>query len=209
MKKLLLTTMMLTLSLLANTPAPKNGCILSQEGEVTVGWEAYKTFAKKGVRGLFGKTTYQAAKKEGKNFKEILVGSQLTIDTQSVNTKNAARDKTLVMHFFNLLTNHTIHAKIIDIHAKSKEMGKPKTGTIMIEITMNDITKNIPMNYTYTKGVMQAIGYIDILDFQGSKALASINKACFDLHQGKTWSDVTINFTMHIKADLCHVPIKK
>jgi hypothetical protein len=65
------------------------------------------------------------------------------------------------------------------------------------------------MAYTYQKGIMHAQGYIDILDFQGSKALASINKACFDLHKGKTWNDVSISFEMKIKADLCHVNIKQ
>ncbi len=208
MKKLLLTIMILSLSLFANTTTPKTGCVLSQTGDIIVGWTAYKTPSKKGVSGIFDTTTYTPANKEGKNFKEILVGSTLSIKTDSINSKNEGRDKKLVEQFFKLFSTDNINAKITDIQAKSKETGKPKTGTIMIDINMNGITKNIPMDYTYQKGTMHAKGYIDILDFQGSKALASINKACFDLHQGKTWSDVAITFEMQIKADLCNVAIK-
>jgi len=208
MKKLLLTIMILSTALFANTPAPKTGCVLSQDGAIIVGWTAYKTAAKKGVGGIFDHVTYTPAQKEGKNFKEILVGATLTIDTKSVNSKNEGRDKKLVAQFFQRFSSDKITAKITDIQAKSKETGKPKTGTIMIDITMNGITKNIPMSYIYQKGVMHGQGYIDILDFQGSKALASINKACFDLHKGKTWSDVAITFDMPIKADLCNITIK-
>ena len=208
MKKLFITIMILSLSLYANSTSVKNGCVLSQKGQITVGWTAFKTPAKKGVSGLFDKVTYTPARKEGKNFKEILVGSTLNIDTNSVNSNNEGRDKKLQKEFFQLFSSDTITAKVTDIVAASKETGKPKTGTIMIEITMNAVTKNIPMHYVYTKGIMKAEGFIDLFDFQGLKALTSINKACFTLHQGKTWNDVAIRFTMPIKADLCHVDIK-
>ena len=208
MKKLLLTIMILSLSLFANTPVAKMGCVLSQTGDVIVGWTAYKTPSKKGVSGIFDTSTYTPANKEGKNFKEILVGSTLAINTTSINSENEGRDKKLVEQFFKLFSTDIITAKITDIQAKSKETGKPKTGTIMIDINMNGVTKNIPMHYTFQKGTMHAHGFLDILDFQGSKALASINKACFDLHQGKTWNDVAITFDMQIKADLCNVNIK-
>ncbi len=208
MKKLLLSIMILSLSLIAETTTSKTGCVLSQTGKVTVGWKAYKTPAKIGVGGTFDKVIYTPAKKEGKNFREILVGATLKIETNSVNSNNEGRDKKLINAFFALLSSDTITAKVVDIQAKSKVTGKPKTGTIMIEITMNNITKTVPMQYSYNKGIMQADGFIDLFDFQASKALSSINKACFALHKAKTWNDVSISFTMQIKADLCNVSIK-
>ena len=209
MRKVLLTIMILSTMLFANETTPKTGCILSQEGAVSVGWKAYKTPAKIGVGGVFDDVTYTPAKKEGKNFKEILVGASATINTASVNSKNEGRDKKLVASFFKLLGATNISAKIIDIKATSKHDEKPRTGLITVTIMMNGISKDIPMNYTYDKGTMKASGYIDLFDFQASKALASINKACFDLHKGKTWNDVAINFTLHIKADLCNTSIVK
>jgi len=209
MKKLLLTIMILSTALLAEGKVTKTGCVLSQEGAVTVGWKAYKTAAKIGVGGVFDDVTYTGAKKEGKNFKEILVGSSVSINTNSVNSKNEGRDKKLVASFFKLLGAQTIDAKIIDIKQTSEKSQRPRKGIITTTIMMNGISKDIPMNYTYNKGVMEAEGFIDLFDFQASKALASINKACFELHKGKTWNDVAINFSLSIKADLCNTTITK
>lgn len=209
MKKLLLTIMILSTALLAEGKVAKTGCILSQEGAVTVGWKAYKTAAKLGVGGIFDDVTYTAAKKEGKNFKEILIGSSVVINTNSVNSKNEGRDKKLVASFFKLLGAETISAKILDITQTSKKRERPRKGIITTNITMNGISKDVPMNYVYDKGAMKAEGFIDLFDFQASKALTSINKACFDLHKGKTWNDVAINFSLNIKADLCNTPISK
>ena len=209
MKKLLLSIMILATTLLAEGEVHKTGCILSQDGTVTVGWKAYKTPEKIGVGGIFDDVVYTAIKKEGKNFKEILIGSSVTINTNSVNSKNAGRDQKLVASFFKLLGSPSINAKIIDIKQTSEKKKRPRAGTITITITMNSISKDIPMHYIYNKGVMKAEGYIDLFDFQASKALASINKACFDLHKGKTWNDIAINFSLNIKADLCNTAITK
>ncbi len=209
MKKLLLTCLILTTTLFAEQITPKTGCILSQEGAVNVGWKAYKTAAKIGVSGVFDDVIYTAAQKEGKNFKEILVGSSVRINTNSVNSKNEGRDKKLVASFFKLLGAETITAKIIDIKATSPKGERPRKGIITTSIMMNGISKDIPMKYTYHKGLMQAEGFIDLFDFQASHALSSINKACFDLHKGKTWNDVAISFSLHIKADLCNTAISK
>ena len=203
MKRILVILTMLTSFIQAEISAPKSGCILSQEGEVTVGWKAYKTSAKIGVSGGFNDVSYTAAAKEGKNFKGILVGSTVIINTNSVNSKNEGRDLKLLNSFFKILSDEKITAKIVDIKTKSKEMGKPKTGTLMVDIIMNGITKLSPINYIYDKGIMRGEGFIDLFDFGASKALTSINKACFDLHEGKTWSDVSIEFRMNIKATLC------
>jgi hypothetical protein len=74
---------------------------------------------------------------------------------------------------------------------------------------MNEKTLTIPMQYIYNKDKFDAAGTIDLLDFSASDALSFINKSCFDLHKGKTWSDVSISFSTTIEATLCHVKIKK
>ena len=206
MKKLFLASLLLSTALFAEQATLKTGCVLSQEGAVVVGWKAYKTPAKLGVGGLFDDITYKAAKKEGKNFKEILIGSSVLINTNSVNSHNEGRDKKLVASFFKLLGSKTIDAKILDIKQTSEKKERPRKGVITTSITMNGISKDIPMTYTYDKGTMKAEGFIDLFDFQASNALSSINKACFVLHKGKTWNDVAINFSLNIKADLCDTP---
>ncbi len=203
MKKLLFSMAVLSSLIYAGEATKKPSCILSQEGAVEINWKSYKTAAKIGVGGSFDDVSYTAIKKEGKNFKEILVGSSVTIYTNKVNSKHEDRDLKLTNSFFNILNDKKITAKIIEIKAQEKEMNKPKTGTLIVEITMNGVTKKVPLKYIHDKGIMRADGFIDILDFKASKALASINKACSDLHDGKTWSDVAIGFKMNIKATLC------
>ena len=189
--------------------AQKSGCILAQKGKVTAAWMAYKTPLKKGVSGVFDSVKYTAVAAKGKNFREILVGSSVVIDTTSVNSKNKGRDAKLVKFFFKQMNSTTINAKIVDIKADKRIKGKPRTGVVTLDITMNGVRKKVPMKYTFADSVFAAKGVIDVFDFSANIALASINKACFDLHQGKTWNDVTIAFTTHIEATLCHAkPLK-
>jgi hypothetical protein len=199
MLKMLLSSALLFSLVQANDPS-KGSCELSQEGAFGVNFVAYKTAAKKGVGASFDSVKYTAIAPKGKNFREILVGSSVVIDTKSVNSKNKGRDEKLVKFFFGQMKGETITAKILDYKAIKVDRGQPKKGTLFTEITMNGVTKKVPMNYKLKDGVLTADGVIDIFDFSGNSALASINKACFDLHKGKTWNDVSISFSTKIKA---------
>ena len=195
-----------TLLLFSTIVYAKSDCVLVQSNDVNISWKAYKTLAKLGVKGHFSSVAYTPAHKEGKNFRELFVGSKVTIDTTKIDTGNPSRDNTLVKMFFKKLKNTTIKAEIIDIQKTDRHIkGKPRTGMLKVSVTMNRKTLLIPMQYRYDKGHFQAFGTIDLFDFDGSKALASINQSCYDLHKGKTWNDVTIGFSTTIKATLCKV----
>ncbi len=200
MKKIiLLTAALITLSFGAG------GCLLTQSKSIEVSWKAYKTPAKLGVGGKFTSIEYKPASLDGKNFRDLFVGSTVKIDKSRISTGNEGRDKTLVDSFFDILGGKYIVAKIVDIKATSKhEKGKPKKGVITAEITMNGKSVRVPMRYTYKDGDFEAVGTIDLFDFAGFKALKSINQACYDLHEGKTWNDVEIRFHTTIKATLCN-----
>ncbi len=193
-----------TLSSAEEMGAKGGSCILSQDGPISVSWKAYKTPSKVGVSGVFDSVKYTAIAPKGNNFREIFVGSTVLINTASVNSKNTGRDIKLVKFFFEQMNSNNITAKIVDIKSDKRVRGKPKTGVLSVAVTMNGITKNIPMSYIFNKGDLSATGNIDLLDFSASKALSSINEACFDLHKGKTWSDVTIGFQTNIKFELCN-----
>lgn len=186
------------------------GCILVQPSDINVTWKAYKTLGKLGVGGKFTSVNYTPAALEGKNFRELFVGSKVSINVTKINTGNPSRDETLVKMFFSVLKGKSIEGEITNIKKTDKhEKGKPRTGTIEIKITMNEKTIIIPMKYIYTQGSFKATGAIDLFDFAANDALASINKSCYDLHKGKTWNDVTIGFSTTVKATLCNVKIKK
>jgi len=185
------------------------GCLLVQADDLNVTWKAYKTFEKLGVGGQFISVGYLPNKKEGKNFKELFVGSKVSIDLSKVDSKNEARDKTLVENFFSKLSGKSIEGEIVSIQAdKSKDGKRLYTGRVGVNINMNGKTLLIPMKYNYVKGNFKAEGTIDLFDFAANDALSSINRSCFDLHKGKTWNDVTIGFSTTIEATLCHVDMK-
>jgi len=209
MKKIILSLITLVSLSYATQPAA-TGCVLVQPSNMNVTWKAYKTLGKLGVGGKFTDVKYTPAALEGKNFKELFVGSKVSIDLSKIDTGNPGRDETLVKDFFSLLKGKMIEGEIMDIKKTDKhEKGKPRTGKLDVKITMNEKTLTIPMTYVYTEGKFDATGTIDLFDFAASDALASINKSCFDLHKGKTWSDVSIGFSTTIEATLCNVEIKK
>lgn len=209
MKKIILSVL-IALSIVSNLSAEeKTGCELSVVGDVNVSWTAYKTAEKVAVGGIFDSVKYSPVAPVGTNFRSILVGSTISIDTSSVNSKNEGRDDKLVKFFFNMMSGKSIDAKVADIKADKKIKDAPRTGIITVDITMNGVTKPVDMKYSFSDGVFSATGVIDILDFSADKALDSINKACFDLHNGKTWSDVAISFSTKIEALLCSAkPLK-
>jgi len=185
------------------------GCLLTQTNKIDVNWKAYKTLAKIGVGGKFTDISYSPNKLEAKNFKELLVGSKVMIDTRKIDTKNPDRDETLVKFFFNKLSDNQIEGVITDIKAFERVKNKPRSGVVAISLSFNKITLIIPMGYVYKDNKFIAKGNIDLADFGATSALKSINKSCFDLHKGKTWSDVSIEFITDIKASLCDVKLKK
>ena len=139
-----------------------------------VQWAAFKTPQKVAVKGGFTKSVLDA--------KDGLVGTKLTIDTKSVASGNAGRDVKLVKFYFDLFSQPKIVGKIISNHDDK----------VVISISMNGVTKNITFKSEEARSGTTLIGKIDMLDFGLSKALKSINQACFKLHKGKTWSDVEL-----------------
>lgn len=200
MKKTLFSIVALATLVSANG----GGCTLVQSSDMNVTWKAYKTLSKIGVGGQFTGVSYTPNKKEGKNFKELFVGSKISIDLTKVDTKNKGRDKTLVDNFFGKLNGKTITGTIIAIKRdKNKDGKKVYNGVVDVNITMNSKSMIIPMKYNYKDENFKAKGTIDIFDFSANDALRSINKSCFDLHKGKTWNDVAVEFSTTIKATLC------
>jgi len=154
---------------------------------VDVAWEAYKTPLKLGVKGKFDNVVFLSEKAATLN--TLVKNTKVKIDTQKVNSNNPGRDAKLVKFFFEVQGIKSIDAEITSVN---KEL-------INVNITMNSITKNIPMRYTIDKNNITAIGVIDLADFDMLTSLSTINKACYDLHKGKTWQDVTISFKLSTK----------
>ena len=151
MKRLLLLLIILGSLLYAESKAPKMGCILAQQGEVKADWTVYGN-KKLGVQGSFFNVKYRAKSKEGTNFKELFIGSSISMDTDSTEFQK-----------------NSLVAKIIHIQAKKRIAKGSRDGIVVFNITTNGISKNIPMIYTYNKGNMQIKGLINLKEFKLSK----------------------------------------
>ncbi len=198
MKKIMICALVATTFAFANEAKPVNQCTYKQASTIKVAWKAYKTPLKVGVGGTFNKVTYHPKKRVGSSLSDILTGSTVEIDETSINSGNKGRDIKLVKFFFEKMKDDKIKGEIISVKADDKE---PTHGLILTQITLNGISKKVPMKYSLKDGKLSAEGVIDIFDFSGSDALSSLNKACFEKHQGKTWNDITINFTADIDKE--------
>jgi len=156
-----------------------------------VNWKAYKTPLKIGVGGTFNNVSINAIDKS--STKNFLTSSTVVINTATINSKNVARDKKLVHYFFNIQGVKKINIKVLSVNKEK----------IYLDITMNGVTRTVPMRLDLKDDEAKADGYIDLADFHMLPSLAAITKACYKLHQGKTWQDVKIDFTLKTQKN-CH-----
>lgn len=180
-------TLMTILFLSFQTQA--DDCVNIDNNDVEVKFVAFKTPAKVGVGGAL--KGFQIMKdKKAKTYKDIMKSASISIDGDSVYTNNKARDKKIVKNFFqNAKDGGDIKAVVTKMSSKKMKM----------DLTFNGITKNIPMTYKFENNTFNAKGFIDVLDFSASKSLKAINKACYALHEGKTWSDVELELVAKFK----------
>lgn len=165
-------------------------CTYETKKDVAVTWTAFKTPLKVGVGGTFKSVAYKG-NASGKTLPLLLEGASVQIQTNNVDSNNPGRDAKLVQFFFNQMDGQTLDAKILKLDETAK--------VVTVEIIMNGKGLEIPMAYTYEKGLFDAKGVIDLGDFNALSALTSINRACYDLHSGKTWQDVNIGFSMTVE----------
>lgn len=174
----------LALLFLLSSTAVSSACLESSSDKIAVKFTAYKTPLKLGVSGNF--TSLKLTKSaKGKNWKEATLGNTLIIDASQISTGDKARDKKISKFFFE---NKKLDATITNISEKKKQL--------TLSVQMNSTTvKKVKMTYKFAGNKLTAVGHIDALDFGMAKNLKAINKACLAKHEGKTWSDVQIEFS--------------
>tara|TARA_Y100001936_G_C15996461_1_gene625370 strand:+ start:374 stop:934 length:561 start_codon:yes stop_codon:yes gene_type:complete len=152
-----------------------------------VSWEAYKTPAKIGVGGNFKSLGIQKAKTSSSNLQDLFEGVEFGIETSSVNTNNAPRDKKIHKFFFQNVEK--LEGKVLEADDSS----------MLISLKMNGVQKEIPLTGGIDQnGTYSMSGTIDVFDFNMMTHLKGITEACKALHAGKTWNDVNIKFTVPV-----------
>ena len=92
---------------------------------------------------------------------------------------------------FALASAEVIEGNISDVNEDEK--------TLILNVTMNEVTNPVRMDYTIENGKIVASGGIDILDFSMQKSYLAFAKKCADLHENKSFSEVDIEFTIPYK----------
>lgn len=184
---LLTLTVISFLALGASASFAKNCKYIVDPSDVQVSWTAFKTPAKLGVGGQFRELGLPKSI-EASSLEELFNKTTFNIDSASVYTRNSARDAKIVKFFFQPMMGG------LNITGGFQYQSEEK---VTLKLKMNSVQQKVPMKITQTGNSIKAEGIIDVFDFSLKKSLSGINKACFDLHQGKTWNDVEIAFAFN------------
>lgn len=161
-----------------------------------INWTAYKTTAKVPVKGQFSEITIENAKKDS-TVLGALNGLKFKIPVNSLFTNDTLRDGKLKKFFFGSMQNTSVIKGTV-------QMNKENTSTV--ELTMNGITRELPIAYIITDNKVSIVGNMELDNWQAKAALEALNVVCKDLHAGddgisKTWSDVKIEVIAVLKYE--------
>ena len=155
-----------------------------------INFTAYKTSDKIPVGGQFKKVNVLSGG-EGNTVKEAIHNTEFSIPVSSLFTQNSSRDYKIKKFFFGIMDN----TKLL-----SGKLLLTDTTNGVVEIEMNGVSQKVPFKYSIVDRVFNMKASMDVNDWNASKALASLNNVCLDLHRGAdgisiTWSEVTLNIT--------------
>ena len=159
-----------------------------------VKWTAYKTTDKVAVKGKFNTINITNSKKAA-TVKDALNGILFSIPVSSIFSNEATRDSKLKEFFFGAMKNTSFISGTFDINDNGS----------FANITMNGMSKTIPLTLNIDGQAVKFSNTINLTDWDLGIAIASLNKACFDLHKGpdgvsKTWDEVQIEGVIYLKV---------
>ena len=161
-----------------------------------INWTAYKTTAKVPVKGQFSALTIENVKKDS-TVLGALNGLKFKIPVSSLFTNDTIRDGKLKKFFFGAMENTSVIKGTVLLNNEN---------TSTVELTMNGITRELPIAYIITDNRVTIVGNMDLDNWQAKAALEALNMVCKDLHTGddgitKTWSDVKIEVIAVFKQE--------
>lgn len=168
------------------------------EDSTNIRFTAYKTTEKKPVGGTFTKVNYSYTSSDtpletlnGLNF-SIPVSSLFTNDT--TNTRDAK-----ILHFFFGVMDQTEFIK--------GDLAFDADKKCTVTLSMNGVPVQLPLEYEVKGDThFSFTGTMDLKKWNALDALASLNKACEQLHAGpdgvsKTWEDVAVKATILLEKN--------
>ena len=164
-----------------------------------VGFGAFKTTAKKEVKGWFKEFTIKGLV-DTNQLELVFANASFDILVNSLETNDEGRNQRLLSEFFgNTSSNESITGKVLSFNKDS--------ALVNVELMFNGVKKEVPFKYAMIADTLKLNASINVLDYNSSKALTALNKACESLHKGddgisKTWPDVNLYLNTVLKSNL-------
>ena len=161
-----------------------------------INWTAYKTTEKIPVKGIFKQVEISNVT-SASNPVEVIKNVKFIIPVNSIFSNDSIRDFKLTTFLFGKMTN-TSH---IIGKASLQDNGKGEAS-----ITMNGLTKKVPLTYEVHGNDIQINTKIELNNWQGQLAIAALNEVCLEKHKAadgisKTWSEVALNIQIKTKIE--------
>jgi polyisoprenoid-binding protein YceI len=182
MKKILLSSV-IALGLSINLSA------YEVNGDLGVKWTGFKTEKKAPVSGTFKDIKLNIEKND--DLSKFLTSAKVEIKTASFDSKNPFRDKNITSTLFSLASSETIKGSVKSVDVENKKL--------ILNVTMNEVSKEVSMAYDIKDSKIVANGTIEILDFAMKDSFMAFAKKCAGFHGNKSFSDVNIEFTIPYK----------
>ncbi|MBA3025439.1 MAG: hypothetical protein FP820_03420 [Sulfurimonas sp.] len=186
---------------------PKNSSVLSQESKVFVNFEAHKTPSKKAVKGQFEDVKFTPASANGNTFREVFLGASFMINSKSAvihSKEKEEKENELMKFFFDNMNITNIGARIVAIKPDKIVKGKPKTGKFSVDIYLNGVVRNIPMDYKFNSGELSANGIVDVSAFNSKLIFELVNQEFLRQKKERVSKNVNIAFSTKIKPALSY-----
>lgn len=169
---------------------------------ISLKWTAYKTSEKVAVAGTFNEIIVSGGEKSTK-LTEVLKTIKFTIPTKSTNTTNPERDATIVNGFFGAMLNTDLILGQV-----SGVEGDNEKGKCSFFATINDVEKEITMDYSVSDNVVKLVGELDLNNWNAKDAVASLNKVCNEKHKGADgvsvlWPNISLEISVAL-TKRCH-----
>lgn len=185
--------------------APKAGvCKFTLDpGKTSLEWKAFKFTEKTGVGGKFTKLGITGYK-TGKSPEAALKGLKFALEPIDLDSGNPERDAKIKGAFFGALKNA---GKISGHFVSAKFDSSGAAGTGIVKLSLNGITKDLPLTFTLENGELFKVkGNINLTDWKASSAVTALNEVCKDLHTGKDgksvlWPEIEISITSTLKTE--------
>lgn len=154
-----------------------------------IGFGGFKTTEKKEVKGYFKEFIIDSTV-IGDTPEEIFANAVFSIPVNYLETKDQGRNRRIRDEYFGTMAStENITGKVVGFDKDSSKVN--------IELTLNEVTNPVALDYTINGDTISLSGKIDIVDFNGEAAVEALNKVCEVLHKGadgvsKTWPDVNL-----------------